>query len=298
MEASSRATCDSSAIVTLSRKRRCTRVLTVRRNQVAAADTPSATAAMRTRARSLCRTPSPSSLNQRARSASGSAANSERRNAVRSSPGSWRYPSLNSRHMDERPGGKTSLAGRTGAPPRSGEDVIGDPFLVLGGGEALRLEVEHRAVAPAQRHQLVVSAELDHPAVLEHADAVGVADRGKAMRDEDGCTPPGSAPEISKNVVEDLGLAPNVELRGRFIEQHHAGAELHRAQRPRQRDALPLAARQLGAALVATRQDCVESGQFRSASRFERGEHAFVRRTCGRHVVAQRRLEADEVLEY
>ena len=47
-EACSRATCDSSAIVTLSRKRRCTRVLIVRRNQVAVADTPRPTAAAST----------------------------------------------------------------------------------------------------------------------------------------------------------------------------------------------------------------------------------------------------------
>ena len=40
-----RATCDSSAIVTLSRKPRCTRVLTVRKNQVPATETPSARAA-------------------------------------------------------------------------------------------------------------------------------------------------------------------------------------------------------------------------------------------------------------
>ena len=49
-DACSRATCDSSAIVTLSRKRRCTRVLTVRRNQVAAADTPRPIAAASTSA--------------------------------------------------------------------------------------------------------------------------------------------------------------------------------------------------------------------------------------------------------
>ena len=87
-DAWSRATCPSSAIVTLSRKRRWTRVLTVRRNHVAAADTPSATAAIRTSPRSPCRTPSPSSLNQRARSASGRALISERRNEARSNPGS------------------------------------------------------------------------------------------------------------------------------------------------------------------------------------------------------------------
>ena len=52
--ACSRATCDSSAIVTLSRKRRCMRVLTVRRNQVAVADTPSPRAAASSR-RSVAR---------------------------------------------------------------------------------------------------------------------------------------------------------------------------------------------------------------------------------------------------
>ena len=51
--------------------------------------------------------------------------------------------------------------------------------------EARRLEVEHRAVAAAARHQLVVGAELDDRAVLEHADAVGVAHRREAVRDED-----------------------------------------------------------------------------------------------------------------
>src|SRR5258705_5031222 len=103
-------------------------------------------------------------------------ANRKRRNGERSRQGSGRKPSLNGRHMDERPGGKASLTGRTGALSRSSEDVIADSFLVLGGGESLGLEVEHHAVAPALRHQLLVRAELDHPAVLEHADAVGVAD--------------------------------------------------------------------------------------------------------------------------
>src|SRR4051794_27101748 len=59
----------------------------------------------------------------------------------------------------------------------SGEDIVGHPFLVLGGLESLGLEVEHRAVAPSAIHQIVVRANLHHPAVFEHADAVGVADR-------------------------------------------------------------------------------------------------------------------------
>ena len=61
--------------------------------------------------------------------------------------------------------------------------------------------------------------------------------------------------------VEDLRLAAHVELRGGLVEQHHAGAELHGAQRARQRDALPLAAREIGAALVAARENRVEAGE-------------------------------------
>src|SRR5262249_9092525 len=130
-DAWSRATCDSSAIVTLSRKRRCTRVLTVRRNQVAAAETPSATAAVPTRPRLPSSTPSPSRMNQKAKSAAGGAASSARQNEARSMPGSWRKPSLHSRHIDERAGGKSSGTAGRGL---LGKDVIGLSLLVLGGG--------------------------------------------------------------------------------------------------------------------------------------------------------------------
>src|SRR6266576_2616523 len=110
MEAWSRATCDSRAIVTLSRKRRCTRVLTVRRNQVAVADTPRPTAATRTRPGRWSSTPSPRSIDQSA-------------------------------------GGRSRR--------RSAEDVIGSLF-VLRGDEALRLQIEHRLIAAAACHELVV----------------------------------------------------------------------------------------------------------------------------------------------
>ena len=138
---------------------------------------------------------------------------------------------------------------------RSGEDVIGRPLLVLGRAEALRLQIEHRAVAAALRHQLVVRAELDDAAVLEHADAVGVAHRGEAVRDEDRR----AVARGGEDAVEDLRFAAHVELRGRLVEQHDAGAELHGAQRARERDALPLAAREIGAAVVAAGQHRVEA---------------------------------------
>src|SRR5712691_7676628 len=149
-DACSCATCDSSAMVTLSRKRRCTRVLTVRRNHVAAADTPRPTAAPCTMPGLCSRTPLPSSISHNARSASDSA------------------------------GGSGSIV--PGTRSRSGEDVI-RRALLFRNDEALRLHVEHRPVAPAERHQLVVRAELEDPAVLEHADAISMAHRGEAMRD-------------------------------------------------------------------------------------------------------------------
>src|SRR5581483_3766968 len=40
-------------------------------------------------------------------------------------------------------------------------------------------------VAPAEREQVVVLALLDDPAVLEHDDAVGVADRREPVRDDE-----------------------------------------------------------------------------------------------------------------
>ena len=80
-DACSRATCDSSAIVTWSRKRRCTRVLTDAqepggggRRAEAERRRPRAAGGRR------ASTPSPSSLSQSARSASGSAASSDSAN--------------------------------------------------------------------------------------------------------------------------------------------------------------------------------------------------------------------------
>src|SRR3989441_1078799 len=159
-DACSCATCDSSAMVTLSRKRRCTRVLTVRRNHVAAADTPRPIAAPWTMPGLCSRIPLPSSINHNARSASGNAASCDSTSAATIKRGSWRYPSLHNRHMDDSAGGSGSIV--PGGRSRSGEDVI-RRALLLRNDEALRLQIEHRPVAPGERHQLVVRAELDHP---------------------------------------------------------------------------------------------------------------------------------------
>ena len=108
--ACSRATWDSSAIVTLSRKRRCTRVLTVRRNQVAAADRPRPIAAPCIRPVRCSRKPLPSSHSHSASSASGSAASCDNTNDATIRRGSWRYPSLHSRHIDDNAGGSGSIS--------------------------------------------------------------------------------------------------------------------------------------------------------------------------------------------
>src|SRR5207247_1797537 len=174
IDAWSRATCDSSAIVTLSRKRRCTRVLTVRRNQVAVAETPRPMAAARTRPGRPSSTPLPRSISHSASSASGSAASCDSANAASINRGSWRYPSLHSRHIDESAGGNAAMLTPVvpAASPRcSTEDVIGRSLLVLGCAETLCLQVEHRPVAAAFGHQLVVRSELDDAAFFEHADA-------------------------------------------------------------------------------------------------------------------------------
>ena len=68
----------------------------------------------------------------------------------------------------------------------------------------MRLQIEHGPIAPGERHQLVVCAELDDPAVLKHADAIGMADRGEAMRDQDG----GAVPCRREQAIEDLLKRP------------------------------------------------------------------------------------------
>src|SRR5262245_45648549 len=64
----------------------------------------------------------------------------------------------------------------------SREHVIGLPFFVFARVEPLCLQIEHRLVAAAFRHQLVMSPQFDHLAVLEHANAFRMADSGEPVR--------------------------------------------------------------------------------------------------------------------
>src|SRR5262249_58559043 len=116
-------------------------------------------------------------------------------------------------HSDESAGGISSRA-----PPRlarpSGENVIRHAFLVFSRVEALRLQLEHGAVTSAERHQLLVTAQLDDAPMLEDADAVRMAHGREAVRDENG----GGVAGGIQDAVEDLGLAAHIELRRGLIE--------------------------------------------------------------------------------
>src|SRR5260221_8917025 len=56
--------------------------------------------------------------------------------------------------------------------------------------------------------------------------------------------------------LEDFRFASHVELSSRLIQQHQACTHLDGAQRTGERDALPLAAGQIGTALITAGEDC------------------------------------------
>src|SRR4029079_16900497 len=80
----------------------------------------------------------------------------------------------------------------------SGEDIVDHPFLFL--AEPLGLQVEHRPVAAAKRHEFVVAAQLAHTPVCNHAEAVSQPHRGEAVRYQDG----GAVPRRLEDAFEDL----------------------------------------------------------------------------------------------
>src|SRR5215210_7410917 len=59
---------------------------------------------------------------------------------------------------------------------------------------------------------------LDYPAVLEHDDQVGIADRGEPMRDDEGRPRAEEGPQRAL----DLPLRADVDRRRRFVEDEDA----------------------------------------------------------------------------
>ena len=97
--------------------------------------------------------------------------------------------------------------------------------------------IERRVGAAGPRQQLVVAADLDDPAALEHDDRVGAADRRQPVRDDE-------RRAVQHQVRQRLlhqQLRLGVERRRRLVE-HQDRRVLQ--QRARDRQPLPLAARQ------------------------------------------------------
>ena len=91
--------------------------------------------------------------------------------------------------------------------------------------------------------QLARAAMLDDAAVHDADDAIAIAHRQQPMGDDDD----GAACDDLAHVVLDDALAVVVERAGRLIEDQDARVG---RERPRDRDALALAAGQVGAALL------------------------------------------------
>src|SRR5205823_989244 len=79
--------------------------------------------------------------------------------------------------------------------------------------EARRLEHEHRGVAPAQRHQVVVAALFQDVPVCEDDNAVCPADGGEAVRDDHG----GQAVGDVQEAVVKRRLGAYVQVRRRLV---------------------------------------------------------------------------------
>ena len=95
----------------------------------------------------------------------------------------------------------------------------------------------------AARQQLRMGAAVGDSAVLEVDDLVGQPDGGLAVGDHD----QGRSTRAAPQGAEDPGLDLGVDRRGRVVEDQQPRAA---DQRPGQRDALPLASGQRGAAFA------------------------------------------------
>src|SRR3954466_720400 len=123
-----------------------------------------------------------------------------------------------------------SLSNATGGAYAVSGDVCG-PVAVERGVEALPPE------------QLVVGALLDDPAVLEHDDQVGVADRREPVGDDEG----GSVGEEDAERVLDLAFGADVDRGRRLVEDQDSWVC---EQGPGQGDQLALPEREPAAALL------------------------------------------------
>ncbi len=101
----------------------------------------------------------------------------------------------------------------------------------------------HIAASPPGRHEFGVTALLDEPSVVQDVDAVGVADAGHAVGDQDDGPVRGGEPA---DAVEGLDLRLRVERGGGLVHDEHAGGSAGGVAPvgPGEADLLPLAAGQ------------------------------------------------------
>src|SRR5215212_10771521 len=82
-----------------------------------------------------------------------------------------------------------------------------------GGGLGSPVAIQAR-IGAVRVEQLLVRAGLGDPAVVEHDDAAGAADRGEPVRDHERR----AAREQPPQPVLDLSLRAHVDVRGRLVE--------------------------------------------------------------------------------
>ena len=126
-------------------------------------------------------------------------------------------------------------------------------------GECPRLALEQRPIRASDVHQFVVSAVLGDVAVFEDNDAVGMADRGEAVRDQDRRDRSPSCQVLIEHRVEEAQFGAGVEVGGGFVEDQQTCAALDRVECARQGNSLPLATGQIDAATGARMQRGVPS---------------------------------------
>ena len=112
-----------------------------------------------------------------------------------------------------------------------------------GGFRSGQLVLDHTCVGAAEGHELVMAAGLGDGAGFHHEDAVGAADGGEAVGDDDD----GALSRKTGERLLDAGFAFGIEGAGGFIEQEDGRV---RHQRPCERDALALAAGEIATALA------------------------------------------------
>ena len=118
---------------------------------------------------------------------------------------------------------------------------------------------QQHAVERAARPQLVVRARVEHRALVDHDDAIGQRERRLPVRDEDRRA---GARDAAQGRV-DLLLDPRVDRRRRVVEQEDLRVG---EQRARERDPLPLAARQRQALLADDRVVAVGEARMNSCA--------------------------------